>query len=90
MVKGLTVAQEPEGNELGFGKVDDICGERSARVTEGNDGRDSLLVRYSGSMAGGIGSREAVLRKCRVSIPATLGEGLPVLQSVSSELDVKR
>jgi hypothetical protein len=45
MTKGLTIAQEPEGNELGVGKVDDICGKRSARVTEGNDGRHSLLVR---------------------------------------------
>jgi hypothetical protein len=42
MTKGLTFAQEPEGNKLGVAQVDDLCGKRSALVTKGNDGRHSL------------------------------------------------
>ena len=34
--KGLTLAQESEGNELGVAQVDDPCGKRSALITEGN------------------------------------------------------
>jgi len=45
MTKGLTFAQEPEGNELGVAQVDDLCGKRSALVTKGNNGRHSLLFR---------------------------------------------
>jgi hypothetical protein len=45
MTKGLTFAQEPEGNELGVAQVDNLCGKRSALVTKGNDGRHSLLFR---------------------------------------------
>jgi len=45
MTKGLTFAQEPEGNELGVTQVDDLCGKRSALVTRGNDRRHSLLSR---------------------------------------------
>jgi len=45
LTKGLTFAQEPEGNELGVAQVDDLCGKRSALVTKGNDGRHSLLFR---------------------------------------------
>jgi len=29
MSKGLTIAHEPEGNELGVAQVDDLCGKRS-------------------------------------------------------------
>jgi hypothetical protein len=45
MMKGLTFAQEPKGNELGIAQVDNICGKRSALVTKGSDGRHSLLFR---------------------------------------------
>ncbi len=45
MTKGLTFAQEPEGNELGVAQVDNLCGKCSALVMNGNDGRHSLLFR---------------------------------------------
>ena len=45
MTKGLTFAQEPEGNELGVAQVDDLCGKYSALITKGNDGCHSLLFR---------------------------------------------
>ena len=35
MTKGLTFAQEPEGNELGVAQVDDLCGKYSALITTG-------------------------------------------------------
>ena len=38
MTNGLTFAQEPEGNELGIAQVDDLCGKRSALVTNGKLG----------------------------------------------------
>ena len=43
MTKGLTVANEPELNELLITQVDDLCGKHSALLTKGNDGRHSLL-----------------------------------------------
>jgi len=43
MTKGLTVANEPELNELLVTQVDDLCGKHSALVTKENDGRHSLL-----------------------------------------------
>ena len=43
VTKGLTFAQEPEGNELGVTQVDDPCGKRSALITNGKDTRHLLL-----------------------------------------------
>ena len=44
MTKGLTFAQEPEGNELGIAQVDDHCGKRSALVIEGERRAPITLV----------------------------------------------
>ena len=63
MTKELTFAPESEGNELGVAQVDDICGKPSVLVTQGNDGRNSLLFTYAGSMAEEKGRREVAVRK---------------------------
>ena len=43
MTKGLTVAIEPELDELLVTQVDNLCRKHSALVPKGNDRRHSLL-----------------------------------------------
>lgn len=64
MTKRLTWSQEPEGSELLVAHVDDSCEERSALITEKNNGDHSLLFRAGSMAVKRTGSREVVVGKC--------------------------